>query len=170
MSNFPRFDLHESSYAVALMSDRTPAWREVYVSIMDGLAARYITHWAAVDFLNQFGPDPSRGKYPSFWRGQFIFEELWGEYDTPGWTANGCRKDLVTIEADPIKARAMLFFKGWLTLVMSLRGLIAGGRNVWDSRPWPMANVGGKCSRWTLSGLAKTLAARFNDNDGSGLH
>ena len=173
MNSFPRFDLHESSYAVALMSERTPAWREVYVNIMDGLASRYITHWAAVDFLNQLGPDPSRSSYPSFWRGRFVFDELWGDYDAPGWTANGCRKDLVGAEADPIQARAMLFFKGWLTLVMSIRGQVSGGaHNIWDrdAQPWPMANVGGTCSLWTLSNLAKTLAARFNDNDGSGLH
>jgi len=173
MNSFPRFDLHESSYAVALMSERTPAWREVYVKILDGLTSRYITHWAAVDFLNQFGPDPSRSEYPSSWRGTLVFADLWGDYDTPGWTANGCRKELVAVESDPIQARAMLFFKGWLTLVMSLRGQVAGGQqNIWDSeaRPWPMANVGGTYSRWTLSNLAKTLATRFNDNNGSGLH
>ena len=57
MNSWHRFDLHESSYAVALMADRTPAWREVYGDIMDGLASRYTTHWAAADWLNQFGDD-----------------------------------------------------------------------------------------------------------------
>lgn len=29
MTNFPRFDLVESAYALVLMADKTPAWREV---------------------------------------------------------------------------------------------------------------------------------------------
>ena len=40
MSSFPRFDLQESTYATVLMADRTPAWREVYADIMDGLTER----------------------------------------------------------------------------------------------------------------------------------
>ena len=56
---------------------------------MDGLASRYTTHWAAVDWLTQFGPDPDRGRYPRGWRGMLVFGDLWGEYDAPGWTANG---------------------------------------------------------------------------------
>jgi hypothetical protein len=34
MTSWHRFDLIDSSYAIALMSDRTPAWREVYSSIL----------------------------------------------------------------------------------------------------------------------------------------
>ena len=40
MTNFPRFDLQESAYAMALMADRTPAWREVYAEVLDGLLDR----------------------------------------------------------------------------------------------------------------------------------
>ena len=36
MNSFPRMDLHESSYGVALMARRTPAWREVYVGYETG--------------------------------------------------------------------------------------------------------------------------------------
>lgn len=28
--SFPRFDLHESTYAIALLADRMPAWREPF--------------------------------------------------------------------------------------------------------------------------------------------
>jgi len=35
MTSWHRFDLIDSSYAVALMSDRTPAWREIYSRILD---------------------------------------------------------------------------------------------------------------------------------------
>ena len=49
MCSFPRFDLQESTYAIGLMADRTPAWREVYSEILDEIAERSITYWAAVD-------------------------------------------------------------------------------------------------------------------------
>ena len=87
MTNFPRFDLQESCYAVLLMADRTPAWREVYAEVLDGLAERYTRYWAAVDWLTQFGDDPDRELYPAAWKGSLIPERLWGDYNTPGWTA-----------------------------------------------------------------------------------
>ena len=58
MLSFPRFDLSESSYALLLMGRKTPAWREVYTRILDELVRRHTTHWAAVDWLTQIGPDP----------------------------------------------------------------------------------------------------------------
>lgn len=166
MSSFPRFDLHESSYAMALMAERTPAWREAYVAIMDGLVSRYTTHWSAVDWLTQFGNDPDRSKYPPAWKGFIIPPEKWGHYDTPGWTGNGLRTP--TIEPDPLSADAMLFFKGWLLLTMGIRAKI-GGKEEWE-KPWKMANVGGAFSEWTHSGAVQTLAEKFNSNDGDGLH
>ena len=39
MTSWHRFDLIDSSYAMALMSDRTPAWRAVYAEILDELPA-----------------------------------------------------------------------------------------------------------------------------------
>ena len=41
MLSYPRFDLSDSSYAVMLMADQTPAWREVYTRILDELAIRH---------------------------------------------------------------------------------------------------------------------------------
>src|SRR6266436_4292243 len=46
---FARFDLIDSSYAIALMADTTPTWREVYGSILDQLLMRYGTYWGAID-------------------------------------------------------------------------------------------------------------------------
>ena len=43
MMAFPRFDLLASSYAVAIMGDVTPAWRELYADILDRLVARHTT-------------------------------------------------------------------------------------------------------------------------------
>jgi hypothetical protein len=43
VQSYPRFDLQFSSYALLLMADQTPAWREVYTRILDGLASRFPT-------------------------------------------------------------------------------------------------------------------------------
>ena len=59
-----RFDLIDSTYAVALMADRTPAWREVYEQILDELIFRHTGWWAAEDWLTQIGHDPDRANYP----------------------------------------------------------------------------------------------------------
>ena len=37
MASWPRFDLTDSSYAMALMAQTTPAWREPYVAVLDQL-------------------------------------------------------------------------------------------------------------------------------------
>ena len=58
MASFPRFDLLDSSYAVALMADVTPAWRELYADILDQLVARHTTWWAAIDWMTMIGDDP----------------------------------------------------------------------------------------------------------------
>ena len=64
VTSFGRFDLSYSSYAVLMMADQTPAWREVYTRIMDEMIARYPTYWGAVDWLTQIGDDPARANYP----------------------------------------------------------------------------------------------------------
>ena len=87
--SFHRFDLIESSYALNLMADITPAWREVYSDVLDRLVMRYPTFWGASDWLTQIGDDPDRGNYPEEWYQTWIPDHLRGKYDTPGWTANG---------------------------------------------------------------------------------
>ena len=49
--SWPRFDLIDTSYAIAVLSDLTPAWRELYVAILDHLLARYVTWWGAIDWM-----------------------------------------------------------------------------------------------------------------------
>jgi hypothetical protein len=88
MCTFPRFDLSETSYALPLMADQTPAWREVYSRIADELVGRYTTYWAAVDWLTLIGHDPNQDNYPPDWL-VWMPEHLRGHYDPPGWTANG---------------------------------------------------------------------------------
>ena len=51
MLSWHRFDLVDSSYALALMSDVTPAWREVYSDILDELVQRHTSWWSASDWM-----------------------------------------------------------------------------------------------------------------------
>ncbi|MCP3989287.1 MAG: hypothetical protein GY724_09450 [Actinomycetia bacterium] len=40
MASWHRFDLNDSSYAMGLMAQPTPAWTEPYVAILDRLIER----------------------------------------------------------------------------------------------------------------------------------
>ena len=81
-------DLRESSHAMVLMADATPAWREVYSTILDELCFRHTGYHAARDWLDQIGADPRRDNYPEGWYEMLIPRHLRGQYDVPGWTAN----------------------------------------------------------------------------------
>ena len=153
MCSFPRFDLQESTYAIGLMADRTPAWREVYSEILDEIAERSITYWAAVDWLTQFGHDPDRENYPEAWKGTLIPEEFWGDYDAPGWTANGIAP--WGFHMDPIGADGNLFFKGWLNLTQSLHTYVSG-YDKWAS-PFDLAGAYSSKFEWTQHQLADHL-------------
>jgi len=166
MTSFQRFDLHEASYPLALLSQKTPAWREGYAEILEKLSARYTTFWGAVDWLTQFGDDPSRDKYPTFWKGTIIPAGFWGSYNTPGWTGNGTGEK--GIEPDPIQADGMLFFKGFMLLLMSITTKVGGREAAWR-KPWFMAGVGDSQHSWTLRTLADHLQQQWADQE-CGLH
>ncbi|MGE0556080.1 MAG: hypothetical protein AB7R55_21840 [Gemmatimonadales bacterium] len=151
--NFARFDLSESAYAVGIMADRTPAWREVYGRILDELVRRHTTYWAAIDWLTQIGPDPRRNAYPDEWIATYLPKHLVGRYDVPGWTANGVAP--WGLQPDPIGADGNLFFKGWLNLVMTLSGYVSG-RDLRHDR-FDVAGVGGTRFEWTQARLADWL-------------
>ena len=153
MCSFPRFDLQESTYAIGLMADLTPAWREVYSEILDEIAERSITYWAAVDWLTQFGHDPDRKNYPEAWKGALIPEEFWGDYDAPGWTANGVAP--WGFHKDPIGADGNLFFKGWLNLTQSLHTYVSG-YDKWSSS-FEVAGAYNSRFEWTQHQLADHL-------------
>jgi len=156
--NFARFDLSESAYAVGVMADLTPAWREAYGRILGELVKRHTTFWAAIDWLTQIGPDPDRAKYPQDWIDTYIPKHLVGRYDVPGWTANGVEP--WGLQPDPIGADGNLFFKGWLNLVMSLHGYVTGT----DTRHerFEVAGVGGTRFEWTQSRLTDRLVELWN--------
>ena len=188
MTSFARFDLHEASYPLLLLAERTPAWREVYSTILNRLTARYITFWGAVDWLSQIGEDPNRKDYPGRWKGTLVPSELFGRYDAPGWTGNGVGPK--GVEPDPIAADAMLFYKGFLTMLMAITERVAGpeaqapgeeaspaapasliSQGGWDleASPWKMAGVGGSEQTWTLSSMAAQLHMQWKARD-CGLH
>jgi len=149
MLDFPRFDLSESAYALGLMADATPAWREAYATILEKMVERHLTYWAAIDWITHIGPDPRRKDYPKEWVDTLIPKHLVGDYDTPGWCANGVEP--WGLQPDPIGAEGNLFFKGWLNLTMSLHRYVSGD-DCW-SRPFEVAGVEGTRFEWTQDSL-----------------
>ncbi len=158
--NFARFDLSESSYALGLMADVTPAWREIYSSILKGLSERHLTYWAAIDWLTQIGPDPNRKNYPKEWIDLWIPDHLVGEYDTPGWVANGIKP--WGLQKDPIGADGNLFFKGWLNLIQSLH-VYTTGEDSWGSS-FQVAGVERSRFEWNHHSLVDHLTAQWRNN------
>ncbi|MFT5173883.1 MAG: hypothetical protein ACI8W7_002067 [Gammaproteobacteria bacterium] len=156
MLSFPRFDLSESSYALLFMANRTPAWREVYTQILDKLIERHTTHWAAVDWLRQIGPDPRRGNYPKHYRG-LIPQHLWGKYDVPGWTANGIEP--WGLQADPVGADGMLFFRGFLNLMMGIHRTVSGAAT-WD-QPFQVSGLNDQFFEWTHRRITDRLEQQW---------
>jgi hypothetical protein len=117
MLNWHRFDLTESSLAIALMAEVTPAWRELYSDMLDRLTARYTTYWAAKDWNEQIGPDPDRSCYPDAFFPAIIPTELRGKYDKPGWANNGAEP--WGLEPDPCNAVGALNYKSFLHLQLA---------------------------------------------------
>lgn len=153
---FHRFDLVDSTYAVALMADRTPAWREVYERILDELIFRHTGWWAASDWLTQIGDDPDRGHYPDEYR-MLIPAALWGEYNVPGWTANGIEP--WGLQWDPIGADGNLFFKGFLLVMLGLHRRTTGNAR-WDDA-FDIVRDGEHTYTWWHTKIAEHLAAQW---------
>ena len=164
MLSWHRFDLIDSSYAVALMSDRTPAWREVYSEILNELVIRHTSWWAAEDWMTQFGPDPDRADYPDKWR-PLVPPDVWGNYDVPGWTANGIEP--YGVQMDPVAADGMLFFKGFFALLLGLHRYVSGD-DQWNE-PFEMIRDGEHTFTWTHSGVVAHLADQWRERR-SGVH
>ena len=156
-TSWHRFDLIQSSYAMALMADTTPAWREVYSTILDALAYRYTGYWAAKDWLDQIGHDPRRTRYPEGWH-ELIPAHLLGEYDVPGWTANGVEP--WGLQMDPVGADGNLFYKGWFLVILGLH-LYVSGDEKWN-QPFAMIRDGENTFTWTHTAIANHLLAQWS--------
>jgi hypothetical protein len=168
MASWHRFDLVDSSYAMGLMAQRTPAWTERYVAILDQLIERHTGWWSAADWLTQFGPDPDRANYPDPYRA-LIPAEMWGDYDVPGWTANGTEP--WGTQMDPVAADGMLFYKGFFLVLLGIRSMVANaasevghGANQTDrwNQPFEMIRDGYENTfEWTHTGIAEHLCQQW---------
>lgn len=157
--SYPRFDLSDSSYAVMLMADQTPAWREAYTRIMDELATRHTAYWAAIDWNTFIGPSPDRKNYPqAMMRGWP--ERVHGNYDFPGWTANGVEP--YGLQPDPIGADGNLFFRGWLNLVLTIYKYVSGD-DKWE-QPWNIAGYENQQFEWTQPRIVEHLHQQYSDH------
>jgi Linalool dehydratase/isomerase len=157
MLSFPRFDLLDSSYAMALMADTTPAWREIYSSILDQLLERYGTYWGAIDWMTQIGHDPQRENYPESWKRLYIPDDLQGQYDVPGWTANGIEP--WGLQMDPIGADGNLFYKGFFDLMLGLYRYVSGD-DKWN-RPFTIIRDGPNTFTYTHSAINDLLTRQW---------
>ena len=155
--SFARFDLLQSSYALALMADTTPAWREGYAAILDQLLQRYGTYWGAIDWLTQIGHDPRRGNYPDDWIRLFIPPDRVGDYDVPGWTANGIEP--WGLQLDPIGADGNLFYKGFFNQLLGLYRYVSGD-DKW-SRPFTVIGDGPTTFSYTHSSINDLLTRQW---------
>ena len=158
VTSYGRFDLHNSSYALLLMADETPAWREAYTRIADGLASRYPTYWGAVDWLTQIGDDPRRANYPDHVM-QAIPERLRGNYNRIGWTANGIEP--WGLSPDPIGAEGNLFFRGWFNLVLGIYRYISGDDKY--ERPFDVTGYGDQVFEWDQHRIAELLERQYRE-------
>jgi hypothetical protein len=151
-----RMDLRESSYAMGLMADTTPAWREVYGRILDELVVRFTGYWAAKDWLDQIGHDPRCQNYPEGWY-SLIPTHLRGEYDVPGWTANGVEP--WGLQMDPVAADGNLFFSGDFLIVLGLH-LYVSAEEKWNT-PFDMVRDDENTFTWTHTDIANHLASQW---------
>lgn len=162
--SYPRFDLSESTYAVVMMADQTPAWREVYTRILDELASRYPTYWGAVDWLTQIGDDPARGNYPPSVLA-LIPPDLRGRYNRVGWVANGIEP--YGLAPDPLGADGNLFYRGWFNLILSAYDYVSGD-DKWR-KPFKIAGYQDREFEWTQERMVERLHRQWGERP-AGIH
>jgi hypothetical protein len=158
MCVFPRFDLSETAYALPIMMESTPAWREAYVRIADELLWRYVSFWGGVDWNTLIGPDPNVDRYCPEWL-CCAPESLRGRYALPGWTGNGVEP--WGLQPDPVGADGNLFYRGWLNLTLSIRRYLAGEATEHDS--FDVTGYRNRRFPWTHSRVARLLSHQLGD-------
>ncbi len=158
MCSLPRFDLHETGYVLPIMCDITPAWREVYTRIADGLVERYTTFWASVDWLTLIGHDPDQANYPPEYLIN-IPEHLRGRYDIPGWTANGVEP--WGLQPDPLGADGNLFTRGFFNLLMCFYRYVSGD-DKWE-KPFQVCGYRDQLFEWDQPRLVDFIHAQWKE-------
>ena len=85
--------------------------------------------------------------------------ELWGDYDAPGWTANGIEP--YGVQMDPIAADGMLFYKGFFLVMLGLRSMIATDDR-WNA-PFEMIRDGEHTFEWSHTAIAAHLTEQWKE-------
>lgn len=156
MCIFPRFDLSEMAYALPIMMESTPAWREAYVRIADELLWRFTSFWGGIDWITLIGPDPNVERYSPEWL-CCAPEPLRGRYPLPGWTGNGIEP--WGLQPDPVGADGNLFYRGWLNLTLGLRRYLSGEAR--EHEPFEVTGYRNRRFEWTHSRVAHLLSHQF---------
>jgi hypothetical protein len=126
ITNQYRYDLTYATFALALMADITPAWREVYSPILSFLADHMVEYWSFADWVEEKGPDPQRLDYPEFIYKHAMPEGYAGRYSKPGWVANGLGP--YGYNPDPVYGNgvANIMYKGYFNLILGLYEYVSG--------------------------------------------
>ena len=156
VTSYGRFDLAYSAYGLLLMADQTPAWREVYTRIADGLVSRYPTYWGAIDWFTQIGDDPKRANYPAAMT-LGMPPALRGKYNRIGWTANGVQP--WGLQPDPIGADGCLFYRAWFLLALATYKYVSGD-DKW-ARPFNVTGYHDESFEWDTHRIAEHLARQY---------
>ena len=161
MLSYGRFDLADSSYPVLLMADQTPAWREVYTRIMDELASRHTSYWAAIDWNTFIGPSPSGiNTMPSTRLAIRLGLNKYGTAMTG--PVDGKWRRALGSAAGPDRRRRQSFFRGWLNLVLSIYKYVSGD-DKWE-RPWEIAGFENEHFEWTQPRIVEHLHQQYTDH------
>lgn len=156
MCAFPRFDVAEMAYVLPMMLEATPAWREVYVRVLDELTWRYVSFWGAVDWNTLIGPDPGVDRYPPEWLA-LVPEDLRGRYALPGWTGNGIEP--WGLQPDPVGCDGNLFYRGWLNLLLGIRQYVSGRRA--EDESFEVSGYQNRRFTWTHERIARFISAQM---------
>lgn len=126
IDNYYRYDLTFSTFAIALMAEHTPAWREVYTDILDVTLQRFMEYWTLFDWVENSGEDPNRLNYPDWWYDVLMPKGFKGTYDSPGWAGNGTNG--YAYDPDPVRANGScnVMYKGYLSILLGLYGYLSG--------------------------------------------
>ena len=126
------------------------------MAILYELIERHWGWWSSDDWLTQFGEGADRGNYTDIYR-VFTRPHLWGDYDGPGWTANG--SEPWDLNMDPVAADGMLFYKGFVLVLLGMRSMVQNdGR--WD-QPFEMIKDGEHTFTWTHRDIGRHLEEQW---------
>jgi len=123
-TNWYRFDAIGMAHTLLMLATVSETHRRACADILEGLCERLALHHGFNEWDEQQGPDPGRSGYPDAWRGMLIPAELWGNYDSPGWAANGTQQQ--GFQPNPIEAAGAIYFKGFFNYLLGVYAVVSG--------------------------------------------